>query len=191
MSMIIEVQHIPVEGKTLTYVRQAGELPVLRELAERGECRFVGPLTIVLTVVPERTLIKVSGSIEAVIEQSCSRCLNDYRSDLQQRFTLRFSRDTAEHDEREEKEKELELTEEHIGLTIFKGEAIDFTDSVQEQVVLALPYKPLCREDCKGLCPRCGIDLNVAQCGCAQGSKSSPFDVLKARAWPTDKQRKG
>ncbi|RJQ76823.1 MAG: DUF177 domain-containing protein [Desulfobacteraceae bacterium] len=191
MSMIIEIQHIPVEGKRLEYSRKAESFPVLKTLSEKGECRFIEPLAIELTVVPERNLIRVDGVIATTIEQACSRCLADFKSELQRRFTLRFAREiTAEFPAEGQAEKEIELNADHVGLSFFSGEAIDFTDSVQEQVVLTLPYKPLCSEACKGLCPRCGTDLNAGRCSCAQDRSQNPFAVLKNLSWPSQGQER-
>jgi uncharacterized protein len=50
----------------------------------------------------------------------------------------------------------------------------------REWISLALPVKPLCREDCAGLCPRCGADRNETACGCTETVRSSPFAALAA-----------
>lgn len=188
MSMIIEVQHIPVEGKTLHYVRTADFFQVLRILEENGECRFPDPLSIELTAMPERNLIRVDGVISTTVELSCSRCLADFKKDLDHRFSLRFARETADQDGAVE--KEVELDAEYIGLTFYTGQAIDFTATVQEQVVLSLPYKPLCSESCKGLCPDCGADMNAGPCGCRQDNAHNPFGILKSISWPAQDQEK-
>jgi uncharacterized protein len=189
MPMIIDIQNLPIEGKTLTYSKKPESFKVLRSLSEKGECRFSDPLAIELTVLPERNLIRVDGAITTTIEQACSRCLVDFKGRLERRFTLRFSRE-SEASQPKNQTSELELTEEHIGLTLFTGETIDFTDSVQEQVVLALPYKPLCSQDCKGLCPRCGTDLNTGRCACAQEQSRNPFAVLGHLDWPSQRKEK-
>jgi uncharacterized protein len=187
--MKILIQHIPTQGTTLAYSKEVKEFPVLKTVMEEGECRFLGPMTIELTVLPEQDLFKVSGLIGADIQLACSRCLAEFESRMTRRFTLRFSRAIPEglHSDGE---PEVELTADQIGLTFFKGDEIDFKDVVQEQVVLGLPYKPLCREECKGLCPRCGTDLNVESCGCSNARSSSPFAVLKNLEWRSRNQEK-
>ncbi|MFZ1983126.1 MAG: DUF177 domain-containing protein [Desulfatitalea sp.] len=180
--MKIQIQHIPTQGTTLAYSKEVKEFSVLKTVMEEGGCRFLGPMTIELTVVPERDLFKVSGGIGADIQLACSRCLVEFESRLAWRFTLRFSRAIPE-ELHADGEQEVELTADQIGLMFFKGDEIDFKDAVQEQVVLALPYKPLCSEECKGLCPHCGTDLNVESCGCTGGRSSSPFAVLQNHEW--------
>lgn len=57
----------------------------------------------------------------------------------------------------------------------------DFTPELREEVILTYPLKFLCKEDCQGLCPHCGANLNISPCDCAEGKakSSSPFSVLK------------
>lgn len=57
-------------------------------------------------------------------------------------------------------------------------ETLDLTESVREGIILALPSYPICKEACKGVCLRCGQDLNVGPCGCGEGGEGSPWDVL-------------
>jgi uncharacterized protein len=61
----------------------------------------------------------------------------------------------------------------------YRGSEIDLTRFLREVVALALPVQPLCREDCRGLCPRCGADRNLERCACAEVKASSPFAVLR------------
>jgi len=187
--MKIQIQHVPTQGTTFAYSKEAREFSVLKTMMENGECRFSGPIAIELTVAPEQELFNVSGVIGADIQLACSRCLAEFESRLVRRFNLRFSRAIPE-ELHPDGEQEIELTADAIGLLFFKGDEIDFKDAVQEQVVLALPYKPLCREECKGLCPHCGNDLNIESCGCTGDRSSSPFAVLKNHEWRSRNQKK-
>ena len=76
-----------------------------------------------------------------------------------------------------------ELLSERLGVSddelLAKVQEIDLRDGIQEQVVMALPSKPLCDEKCKGLCPMCGADRNQRDCGCKRESITSQFAVLK------------
>jgi uncharacterized protein len=62
----------------------------------------------------------------------------------------------------------------------FRGPEIELGGYLREVVALALPVQPLCREDCRGLCPRCGADRNRETCACEETKPSSPFAVLAA-----------
>ena len=71
-----------------------------------------------------------------------------------------------------ESQEELELSADDLDFAYYEEDTIDLDVLVFEQVLLQIPIKPLCKDDCKGLCPHCGINLNVASCGC----KSEDFD---------------
>lgn len=182
--MKIQIQHIPAQGVALAYRKEAREFPILKQLEDEGQCRFTDPIVIELAAMAERDLVSVSGYIGTTVQLDCSRCLEAFSLPMQRRFTLRFSREIPA-DLHAGRSEEVELTADAIGLVYFKGEEIDLKTAMQEQVVLALPLKPLCREDCKGLCPHCGTDLNVATCACGGATVSSPFAVLKNRSWPS------
>jgi uncharacterized metal-binding protein YceD (DUF177 family) len=66
----------------------------------------------------------------------------------------------------DEKELGAELTDDDLDLYGYDGEEIDLTPLFRDQVVLAVPFAPLCSEDCKGLCPQCGVDRNLETCDC-------------------------
>lgn len=84
-------------------------------------------------------------------------------------------------EENAEGEKEdVELTEEDLEFGSYVGEDFNLADIVAEEILLNLPMKFLCQTTCKGLCPRCGADLNEQTCGCeAVVVPDSPFSVLK------------
>ena len=69
------------------------------------------------------------------------------------------------------------------GVIFFNGEEIDLMEGIQEQAVLAFPIQPLCQHHCKGLCPKCGANLNKGDCGCDRRSRNSQFAVLKNLKW--------
>ena len=181
--MQLKVQRIPEEGITLACRRDADEFESLRELALESQVRFSAPLDIVLDVRAEPDVIHVQGSVATVMRLHCSRCLESFEVPVQQRFTLRYSHKIPTDLHRPgtggSGAAGIELTAEDIGLIYYKEDTIDFREAVQEQVVLAVPYKPLCRETCKGLCPGCGAVLNRENCRCRNVSTAGPFSVLQ------------
>jgi uncharacterized protein len=66
-----------------------------------------------------------------------------------------------------------------MGLELFDGEIIDLQDEIQQQIVLALPPRPLCSEKCKGLCSVCGANLNIETCRCTDNNISMHFAPLR------------
>jgi len=176
--MKIEIQHIPSAGAELSFRKPAREFSVLKAMTDNAECGPFAPIEIRLIARVEGDLIVVEGDLTTSVELACSRCVETFEYPVQRRFTLRYSREIPE-ELSGAGEEEIELTADQIGLIYFRGETIDLKEAIQEQVVMALPFKPLCSEECKGLCPRCGANLNVETCGCAGTDVSSPFAVLK------------
>ena len=174
----IEIHHIPTSGLTLDYQRPARDFPGLKALLESGECEFVGALAVHLEVLPQHDFIRVKGRLDARIRQKCGRCLATFEAPVNSRFALNYSRQIPQDVHKTDTDG-IELTADQIGMVYFEGEEIDFTDAIQEQAILAIPYNPVCRPQCKGLCPRCGNDLNVEGCNCRDPIHDGPFAVLK------------
>src|SRR5215213_1677197 len=72
----------------------------------------------------------------------------------------------------------VELQAEDLILSAYEGDAVDLDELVREQILLALPSRHLCREDCKGLCQKCGANLNDAPCSCEQGEVDPRWAAL-------------
>jgi uncharacterized protein len=151
--------------------------PALREMALRRECDFTGPIRTRLRAARIGDIVEVEGEIRTTVRLSCGRCLVEFISPLEAAFALTYSRQApAEGGRSEPGLPAMEAAE--ADLVYFQGEEIDLTDGVQEQVILSLPLRPLCSEGCKGLCARCGAELNQGACGCLAATAGSPFAVL-------------
>jgi uncharacterized protein len=100
---------------------------------------------------------EMTGSVKVV----CDRCLNFFEKEVKADFKLFFT-PPARYDTK----AEIELLEEDLETGFFNGEVINLDDIFREQLYLTLPIKSLCREECRGLCPGCGVDLNMQNCQC-------------------------
>lgn len=127
---------------------------------------FTGPVKVrgKATNTGDGFLIEVVLSFE--YQANCNRCLDPFLDGQQVRFNEEFIP--------EFKRKPGDLA---FG---FQGENIDLTACIEEQVMLALPMKFLCREDCRGFCPECGAHLNLGQCTCSESKIDSRFEKLKS-----------
>jgi DUF177 domain-containing protein len=110
------------------------------------------------------------GSFRAQLQVECARCLKAFEQDLAWSFTELFAF------------SEKSITE--SGLLVPEDAQIDFQPLIREYALLEVPINPICRPDCRGLCPVCGQDLNVRDCGHRTATASdSPFaqlnDLLK------------
>jgi uncharacterized protein len=72
------------------------------------------------------------------------------------------------------------LSPDDMALSYYEGEEIDLTPLVHEQALLALPTRPLCSDDCRGLCSRCGANLNAGPCGCPAAPAEPRLAALHA-----------
>ncbi|MDP4858084.1 MAG: DUF177 domain-containing protein [Desulfobacterales bacterium] len=176
--MRVNVNDIGDGGIGLTFEESAESFPSLLEISRGGECVFLMPLTIDLRIRRIGQLFEATGRFETRVRLLCSRCLADYETPLAADFILSFSREQPEAADPSQ-HAEIELGAEEIGLILFHGEEIDLRDAVQEEVLMAVPMKTLCRPECKGLCPQCGTDLNQDDCGCERKTINPKFAVLK------------
>lgn len=176
--MHLRTSDIPAEGIRLAASLEARTLPDLRELSESGECRFAAAIQVTLEVAPLADIYAVEGRVQTTLELVCSRCLDPFRQELDSPFRLTLSPEMPKMASAEgPAESGLDL--EAVGQFVFRGEEIDFRDVIQEQVLLALPMRPLCREDCQGLCPSCGQPKRLGDCGCVRETGDPRLAVLK------------
>jgi uncharacterized protein len=146
-------------------------------MARSGECEFTSPIRTRLRAARIREMVEIEGMVQTTARLTCGRCLAPFSCPLSAEFALTYTGDRPGVPETVEPEvKELDASE--VGLIYFQGEEIDLTEGIQEQVILSFPLRPLCNEACRGLCARCGADLNQEVCRCAPLSAESPFAAL-------------
>jgi uncharacterized protein len=175
--MRIHTDQLKEGSLTLAFEEAADRFPALREMRRNRECEFTGPVRTRLRASRIREMVEVEGVVEAAVRLQCGRCLAEFDCPLVAEFALTYTGERpGAPPAAEPEEKELDADE--AGLIYFRGEEIDLTEGIQEQVILAFPLRPLCREDCKGLCPRCGADLNHGDCRCPAPTAESPFAAL-------------
>lgn len=110
--------------------------------------------------------IFVQGNVEAKAELICSLCLRPFMFKVKVPLEETYHRKEASFVEQDDSERD------------YSGEEIDLTEAIQDALVLALPMKPMCKPDCKGLCIRCGQDLNVSRCDCTEQNIDLRLAVL-------------
>uniref|UniRef100_A0A831TZ87 DUF177 domain-containing protein n=1 Tax=Geobacter metallireducens TaxID=28232 RepID=A0A831TZ87_GEOME len=173
--MKIRVDDIVEQPKLLSFHESVEAFPSLAELHSKGEGEFVSPLAVELTVVREYGHIRVKGEVAVRMRFACSRCLVPFESEISSVFTMFYTRGNQIATD----EDEVELAEEDLVSVSYDGDEIDFAPEIAEQVIMELPLKPLCSEDCQGLCATCGADLNEGDCGCGRAALNFKFSALK------------
>ena len=118
--------------------------------------------------------IRVQGKLATSLEMSCARCLEAITQDVKREFDLLYRPQGADAGR-----DEISVTDAEAEISYYEGEGLPLDDVVREQVLLAAPLKAICREDCKGLCPHCGKNLNQEGCSCAVEMEEPRWAALK------------
>jgi uncharacterized protein len=103
---------------------------------------------------------RVTGHVAARLELTCSRCVEPFEVPVDSEFELRYV-----PADQNVGEGEHEVGEDDLTTAYYRDGVLDVTELLREQFQLALPMKPLCSDDCRGLCPECGANLNRTECG--------------------------
>lgn len=132
---------------------------------------FVEPVTAKVRLVNTGRGFIAAGEASARSSIVCDRCLEPFTADLTARFEQEFRKGSEPLTARERAVEEIESKEgdgpdDEDEFRAFDGDTIDLDETVAEAFLLAAPVKFLCRDDCRGMCPVCGANLNVKACGC-------------------------
>jgi len=130
---------------------------------------FAGPAAAVLDLTNRDGVLLVTGTVRAVLRLPCSRCLETFTLPVEVSLAETYYPEGAALLKAEENEESIP----------FRGDVLDITPEVLKAVLLALPMKPVCRPDCRGLCPRCGRNLNLGRCTCGHDDPDPRLAVLK------------
>ena len=128
------------------------------------EFRLVAPVELQVEVRKDAKKVRLVGHIRTTLECDCSRCLEPFAVPVDSAFDLLFLPASSAGDHGEDDEQEVH--DDDVGVAYYKDDEIDLGEVMREQFYLALPMKPLCREECRGLCPACGINRNRETCDC-------------------------
>ncbi len=135
------------------------------------EFSLIGDIKYLLAVSKVNREILADLTVAYTMERPCDRCLNLTRESVESTFQTKLV-DVADRQviEDEEDISEYEYMEQN---------KVDIENWVREIVLVSMPMKLLCSDDCKGICPSCGGDLNETECNCAEYSNDPRLDILK------------
>lgn len=167
--MQIALDKLKESGGTFAHVYDARELQL-----DDAEVRLVEAGEVSGRVRRDGNEVVLQGKLHAKLEVVCGRCLQPVELPVTAEFNERFVRAVSWA-----AEDQHELQEEDLNLAVFDGEAIELDDLVREELLLAVPVNVLCSEDCRGLCPNCGIDRNLKSCQCEDNEIDSRWQELK------------
>ena len=166
--MKVLLREIPCERSLAlsnAFVREAvATLPIRVALERADDDPDAGAASAELSILGEEENVFVHGHVSGWVAVACSRCVEPVRVSFEEKINVTYlPRAQVPNDDPDD---EIEVTEDDIDVYPYDHEAIDLEPLVREQIILSVPYAPLCRDDCKGLCAVCGIDLNRESCQC-------------------------
>ena len=167
--MFIEIEGLKPEPLQVHHVFPVAEIKFIHEDAALSE-----PVAADFVLRHKERDLFVDGTVETAIRFRCSRCARDFSRPFSARFDLSY----LPQPKWTNADGEIELKYEDMGVAYYDGIALDVNLMVLEQIELAMPMKFVCRDDCKGLCYRCGADLNEGTCLCKKEETDSRLSVL-------------
>lgn len=137
---------------------------------DTSETRLVKPVDVDLSITNTGRLMVGTGRIIATLEFDCGRCLKPYQRDYEIPFDIELCSDKNIHHF---------VGEENFIFYHSNEPQVDIRPVIEENIVLALPIRPLCSEECRGLCPNCGRELDQGPCNCQPKETDPRWDALK------------
>ena len=134
----------------------------------------LGPVTGEILLSPAGKTVVAQGYLDVELEMQCSRCGQMYTERLHIAVERECSLEQID-------DPTAYLEEEDLGpMPIANGDDIDLSELVRQLIIINVPPRPLCRPDCKGLCAKCGADLNEGNCGCEAEAGDPRLSALRA-----------
>ena len=143
-------------------------------VGEEDAPAVVAPVELAFDIEKRKDEFHLDGRVRTTLLLRCSRCLEPFTWPVEAPFDLRYRPHTTPSggDERE-------IEEEDFSSAFYQNKEIDLGQLIRERLYLSLPMKPLCREECRGLCPQCGTNLNDGTCDCRRQWEDPRFAALK------------
>jgi uncharacterized protein len=170
--MLVHLEDIPPEGLEVELVMDPDD-PAVRDMEIRG------PVKGTLKISKTGHQVLVRGRVNGQVQLTCARCLTDFTVEIDEEVDVELR--PAFDLDRDARERELGSDD--LDVEFFRGDALDVGHLAAEQVSLAIPMKPLCREECAGICPQCGADRVAGSCSCEPDTdpRWSALKDLKSR----------
>ena len=172
--MKLRLEDITAEAKEIAFVEPEMEINQILTQGPVREYRVEGPIAVSVSHYRAGTDLFFEGRLKAQTGATCARCAEDFNTPNDRPFRLVMAPRSIGMD------TEPGLRADDLEFSLYDGDMIDLGPLIREQLLLSLPTRPLCRDDCRGLCPHCGINLNRGQCQCRAAQPDSRFAVLRS-----------
>jgi uncharacterized protein len=157
----LRIDEIAGEAKELSFSESAEETNRILEKGPLTEFRVEEPIGVTVSYYRAGTELFFQGGLHASTTAVCARCAEEFAAPSDRDFRFVLAPKAVGFDD------EKDLRDEDLEFSLYDGDQIDLSPLIREQFLLSLPTRPLCREDCRGLCPKCGVNLNHTQCDCS------------------------
>lgn len=165
--MLIDIDRIPKQG-----LRIDRDFEFLSEDLVEEDAVFLNPVHADISVQRSGEEIYIKGRITSCLSFVCSRCLAPYRFPIDSKFDLVYLPEELEM-------SRDQLEPEDMDTALYLTLMIDLKEVVLEQLNLTFPLKPLCSEECQGICPVCGKVIDQGACSCLADDSDPRLDKLK------------
>lgn len=175
--MFLDIKDLEVRPREFEEEFQPGVIDLGQDVRQRTPLKASGRAELVEEHHGKRQVIqdiRLRGRLSASLELQCARCLEPVGQNVDRKFELLY-RPLGTDAGRDE----LSVTDAEAEIGYYQGQGIQLEDVLREQVLLALPLKAICRENCKGLCPQCGKNLNQEPCSCTVPAEDPRWEALK------------
>jgi uncharacterized protein len=175
--MFLDIKELGLHPLDFAEEFQPNVIDLGSEARQRGPLKTTGHAEVVEEHHGKHEVIRdlrLRGKLSAELELQCARCLEPVRQQVRRDFELLYRPLGADAGR-----DELSVTDAEAEIGYYQGEGLLLEDVLREQVLLALPLKITCREDCKGLCPHCGTNLNQEKCSCSTDVEDPRWAALK------------
>jgi uncharacterized protein len=167
--MVIDVTKIEDAVLPFVFKADAEELDL-----DTSNYRIVGPVAVMGGIEKHIASVNVKGTVSGTAEMDCTRCLQPVGQPLSIDFDVEYLTEGRLGSEGDHEINAADLERDEL-----QGNSLDLTQLAREQILLGIPGQFFCREDCKGLCEKCGENLNLVDCKCGQDEIDPRWAALK------------
>ena len=176
--MFIRIRDLEAEALQFDQEFPPGHIDLGAELQQRSPLHAEGSAELIEERSPgvKDTIkdIRLTGRFRGQLEVQCARCLEAVERAVEAEFDLLYRPLGAVR-----RDDEVSISEAETEIGFYKGDGLMLEDVLREQILLAVPVKAVCRDECRGLCPQCGQNLNQGKCGCTPAAGDPRWNALR------------
>jgi uncharacterized protein len=175
----IRVEDVKESGRSLEFPEGVEELNELLAHSKPVDYQFAGEASVRVSYYRLGEDLFFDGHVVTTVSGTCGRCLESYPFEIDRPFSFLLK------PAREGATPAAIAQQEDRSLGFYVGDEVDLSPLLREEMMLSLPTRPLCRDDCPGLCPQCGRNRSTGSCECADewlDPRLAPLRALKLRS---------